>query len=171
MIKSISAKGHTYMAYHEVPGGVLKPHHLKPYNDGKRGGEKNTIGLGHLLRRGVDDWMLDGISYEQAHDIYRRDYGWVEERLNGEPDVGLEQHHYDCLADFIFNIGWPEYATSGVREAVMSKPLTASYVPSQMALWTRGHGERSEVLIRRRCASALLWHFAKYEPYADRKEV
>jgi lysozyme len=73
---------------------------LKEYDDGAG---NTTIGYGHMLLEGED--YPNGITEEQAIELFRKD---VERVVNGALDkitVDLTQNQIDALGSFIFNVG------------------------------------------------------------------
>lgn len=74
-----------------------------------------TIGLGHTSAAGppkVTPGMT--ITKDEAWDIFRRDAAKFREEAHGLVKVPLEQHEFDALVSFVFNVGVPGFARSTV---------------------------------------------------------
>jgi lysozyme len=65
-----------------------------------------TIGLGHTSAAGPPK-VTPGltITEDQAWEIFRRDVQTFRAQLRGAIKVPVEQHQFDALASFIYNIG------------------------------------------------------------------
>jgi len=68
-----------------------------------------TIGVGHT---GPEVQMGLVWSDEQIRDALARDLAWAEGAVNSQVRVPLEQHQFDALVSFIFNIGSGAWASS-----------------------------------------------------------
>lgn len=155
---NISPLGLRFIAGHELPGGIVTAEYLLPYDDGAG---IETIGIGHVNRSP----RRQSITLNQAWEIFREDLQWVEQAVNSTLPPAAKQRHYDALCDFVFNVGAAEYSQSPVLQALGTRPLETSYVPSAMHLYTRGGGKRLKALIDRRTACEHLWFFGVYRPY------
>jgi lysozyme len=80
-----------------------------------------TIGLGHTSAAGPPK-VTSGltITEEEAWEIFRRDVQKFRTALRGAIKVPVEQHQFDALASFIYNIG-----ASGFRGSTVLKRLNA----------------------------------------------
>jgi lysozyme len=80
-----------------------------------------TIGLGHTSAAGPPQ-VVRGmtISAEEAEEIFRRDCQTFREEVIGAVAGELEQHQFDALASFIFNVG-----ASAFRKSTALKRLNA----------------------------------------------
>src|SRR5262245_12639546 len=81
---------------------------LHAYPDPATGGAPWTIGYGHTA--GVQPG--DTCSREQALDWLRKDLAWAEAAVNRLVAVPLEQHQFDALVSFTFNLGQGALAQS-----------------------------------------------------------
>ena len=68
-----------------------------------------TIGVGHT---GPEVQMGLVWNDEQIRDALAQDLAWAEGAVNSQVRVPLEQHQFDALVSFIFNIGSGAWASS-----------------------------------------------------------
>ena len=116
-----------------------------------------TIGFGSTnnVKEGME------ISQQRADALLLEDVGVFEEAVNKAVKVPLEQHEFDALVSWTFNLG-----PSNLNSSTMLKVLNdnkKSEVPAQMRRWNKAGGETLQGLIRRREAESLLfqneqWH-------------
>jgi lysozyme len=80
-----------------------------------------TIGLGHTSSAGPPQ-VTPGltITEDEAWEIFRRDAETFRTQLHGAIKVPVEQHQFDALASFIYNIG-----AGGFRRSTVLKRLNA----------------------------------------------
>lgn len=125
---------------------------LKAYPDpGSKNGYPWTIGRGHT--KGVkpgdtcttaqaDAWLVEDM--EDAAAIVRR-----------LVKVELTQGQFDALADFVFNIGEPQFSSSTLLRMVNRGQL--SQAAQQFERWKFNDGKPMLGLLRRRVACKALW--------------
>ena len=116
-----------------------------------------TIGFGSTnnVKEGME------ISQQRADALLLEDVDVFEEAVNKAVKVPLEQHEFDALVSWTFNLG-----SSNLNSSTMLKVLNdnkKSEVPAQMRRWNKAGGETLQGLIRRREAESLLfqneqWH-------------
>lgn len=147
----ISDNGLRFIAAHE--GGAK----LKVYDDGAG---KPTIGIGHLLHSFAE--YPDGITLDEAMEMFRRDCRWVEVAVNSAVRVELSQFRFDALADLVFNVGAGAFNSSTLVRRLNEGDYGS--VPSEMMRWTKAGGVRLKGLVKRRHACTMLWWFQIYEP-------
>ncbi len=70
-----------------------------------------TIGVGHTA--GVQMGLT--ITDEEALDLLREDLKWSEAAVNSGVTVPLEQHQFDALVSFVFNVGQGAFSASTLR--------------------------------------------------------
>ena len=120
-----------------------------------------TIGVGHLLAKSesasgkilIDGKYVrwaDGLTPKQCEDLLRADLVPAESAVNRlvRPDIHLEQHQYDALVSFAFNVG-----ESAFRDSTLLKRLNASQhdqVPAQLMRWVHAGGKEVTGLKNRR---------------------
>jgi lysozyme len=116
-----------------------------------------TIGFGST--NGIKEGME--ISQQRADALLLEDVEVFEEAVNKAVKVPLEQHEFDALVSWTFNLG-----PANLNASTMLKVLNdnkKSEVPAQMRRWNKAGGETLQGLIRRREAESLLfqneqWH-------------
>lgn len=125
-----------------------------------------TIGVGHLLtpqelasgliRIGVDDvpWQ-DGISHAQSLALLSQDVEWAERAVTRMVQVPLNQHQFDALVSFVFNVGPTKFRTSTLLKRLNAGAYDE--VPDQMARWVFAGGKRVRGLVNRRQSEMWLW--------------
>ena len=116
-----------------------------------------TIGFGSTnnVKEGME------ISQQRADALLLEDVDVFEEAVNKAVQVPLEQHEFDALVSWTFNLG-----PANLNASTMLKVLNdnkKSEVPAQMRRWNKAGGETLQGLIRRREAESLLfqneqWH-------------
>lgn len=147
--QSLSDRGLGFIERHE---GFVD--HL--YNDSAG---NCTIGYGHLLHHGGCNSSdraryPHGISRAQARTRLRADVGVAERAVRSDVKVRLNQHQFDALVSFTFNIG-----TNAFRGSTLLRVLNQGHyaqVPAQMMRWTIGGLES------RRRDEVRLWKYGQY---------
>jgi len=147
--QSLSDRGLSFIERHE---GFVD--HL--YNDSAG---NCTIGYGHLLHHGGCNSSdraryPHGISRAQARGLLRADVGVAERAVRSDVKVRLNQHQFDALVSFTFNIG-----TNAFRGSTLLRVLNQGHygqVPAQMMRWTIGGLES------RRRDEVRLWKYGQY---------
>lgn len=118
----ISTKGLNHLI--KLEGGYK----LKMYND--LGAKKGhcTIGVGHLIHKGICNGVnpsekiyLNGISVIQAKKLLKVDLKTSEKTINRGVVVQLSQNQFDALVSFVFNVGGPKFRGSTLLKLVNSK--------------------------------------------------
>jgi len=154
----ISPPGLTFLTL--IEGGMQ----LVEYEDS---GGVGTIALGHAIKRHERDLYphpngVMTITQSEGEEFLRADLEWVYRVIRGTVHPKLEQHEFDALCAFIFNIGGNQWRTStALRKLNQGKKRR---VGSEMTRWIMDEGERSQGLWNRRCATGALWLFADYNP-------
>lgn len=110
-----------------------------------------TIGVGHIkgVKRG------DTITMEQADRFLAEDHAEAEAAVNRCVKVPLEQHQFDALASWTFNLGGG--ALSG---STMLKKLNAGDfdgAADEMLRWNKAGGRVLAGLTKRRIAERMLF--------------
>lgn len=100
---------------------------LKRYNDLGKSKGHCTIGVGHLIHKGVCNGQipsekpyLKGISLKKAKELLKSDLIIAESAVNGSITVPLTQNQYDALVSFVFNVG-----TTAFRHSTLKKHINA----------------------------------------------
>jgi len=116
-----------------------------------------TIGYGstHGIQMGMS------ISKARAEELLLEDISKFEDIVDKAVTVALDQHQFDALVSWTFNLGG-----GNLNSSTMLKVINAGDyedVPEQIKRWNKANGKVLEGLIRRREAEALLfagkeWH-------------
>jgi lysozyme len=104
-----------------------------------------TIGVGHTAGVTEDDRCNE----EQATAWLAEDLQWSEAAVNNGVMVPLEQHQFDALVSFVFNVGQGAFASSTMRRLLNEGRYTE--IPAQFDRWhippeitSRRNGERDQ---------------------------
>lgn len=111
---------------------------------------KLTIGVGST---GPHVKVGMTITAEQAEDLFTKDLGRFEDRVNRLVHVPLSQEQFDALVSFDFNTG-------KLHESTLLKRLNdKNYegAAKEFLKWTRSRGRVLPGLVRRRAAEAALF--------------
>jgi lysozyme len=130
-----------------------------------------TIGVGHLLTKdelssgklylesGAVDWA-GGLTDEQVDELLREDLATSEAALDATlltvPE--LEQHQYDALVSFVFNVGARAFRDSTLLKRLKSGNLDV--VPDQLRRWVFAGGQVDPILVKRREDEVAQWRNA-----------
>ena len=110
-----------------------------------------TIGFGHT--KGVEEGQT--CSIEDAESMLADEMDEYEGYINNMVKVELQQHEFDSLVAWVYNLG-----PTNLSESTMLKVLNGGQfdrVPDEMNRWTRAGGEILEGLVRRRQAESLMF--------------
>ena len=110
-----------------------------------------TIGFGHT--KGVEEGQP--CSIEDAESMLADEMDEYEGYINNMVKVELQQHEFDALVAWVYNLG-----PTNLGESTMLKVLNGGQfdrVPDEMNRWTRAGGEILEGLVRRRQAESLMF--------------
>jgi lysozyme len=110
-----------------------------------------TIGFGHT--KGVEEGQT--CSIEDAESMLADEMNEYEGYINNMVKVDLQQHEFDALVAWVYNLG-----PTNLGESTMLKVLNGGQfdrVPDEMNRWTRAGGEILEGLVRRRQAESLMF--------------
>ena len=116
-----------------------------------------TIGYGstHGIQMGMS------ISKARAEELLLEDISKFEDIVDKAVTVALDQHQFDALVSWTFNLGGGNLNSSTMLKVINSGDYED--VPEQIKRWNKANGKVLEGLIRRREAEALLfagkeWH-------------
>ena len=111
-----------------------------------------TIGYGHT---GPD--LLSGmkISQQDAEAMLRADISVATARVNHCVSAQIEQHHFDALVDFCFNVGCRNFSQSSLLKKLNLEDFDGA--AAQFLLWVNAGGKRVEGLARRREAERAMF--------------
>jgi len=110
-----------------------------------------TIGYGST--HGITEGMK--ITKNEAEALLTHEMPQYEGYVNDLVEVPLEQHQFDALVCWVFNLGGGSLRTS----TLLKKLNNSEYdeVPNQIKRWNKAGGKVLDGLIRRREAEALLF--------------
>ena len=117
-----------------------------------------TIGVGHTGE--VDDRPINAgmhITQEKAMQLLRQDLAHFEEYINAEPYAKkLQQHQFDALVSFVFNVGRAAFQSSTMRRKLCSGADNDS-VAAEFGRWIYGKKGMLPGLVRRRKIEAEMF--------------
>ena len=97
----------------------------------------------------------DTLTKKQALDRFDADLKKFEAGVDDSVTVPLEQHQFDALVSFAFNVG-----LGALRKSTLLRKLNAgdyAAVPAELMKWTKAGGKELPGLVRRRRAEAGMW--------------
>ena len=110
-----------------------------------------TIGYGHT--KGVEEGQE--ITQDEAEEMLASELEEYEGYINDMVECDLEQHQFDALVAWVYNLG-----PTNLRSSTMLKRLNANDlddVPNQIKRWDKAGGKVLQGLVRRREAEALMF--------------
>ena len=148
---ALSKEGAAFIARFEGFRGQL-------YNDAAG---HATIGYGHLVHHGPINGsepaeFRKGISQERALALLQTDAAKAAAEIARSVKVPLEQHQFDALVSFAFNVG-----NGAFRESTLLRLLNEGRydaVEAQLARWNKAGGKTLQGLVNRRAAEAKLFN-------------
>tara|TARA_Y100001937_G_scaffold29010_1_gene41878 strand:- start:2096 stop:2539 length:444 start_codon:yes stop_codon:yes gene_type:complete len=118
----------------------------------------NVLTIGYGTTKNVVEGMK--ITQNQAEEMLMKDLEEFEEYVEDLIDVKLEQHQFDALVAWTYNLGPTNLKTSTLRK-VLNKGAYDD-VPEQIKRWNKAGGQVLKGLVRRRDAEALLFEGKKW---------
>lgn len=151
----ISDNGVKFIASHEG-------FRAKAYNDVAG---HATIGYGHLIHtgplNGTEPAEFRGtITKARAEELLRGDVATAVAAVNNSVEVPLNQHQFDALVSFTFNLGGGNLARSDLLKRLNNGEYDA--VPAELMRWTRAGGKVYQGLVNRRTQESALWTTGNY---------
>ena len=127
---------------------------LSPYLD-SRG--IPTIGIGSThYNDGTAVTMDDpAITKEQAYDMLSFHLQGVEACINSHVTVSINQNQFDSLADFVYNEGSGNFASSTLLKCINNNDFNGA--AAQFLVWDKAGGQELAGLERRRQAEQALF--------------
>lgn len=114
----------------------------KPYQDT---GGVWTIGFGHAIKKGEH---FTEITREEALALLNEDTVFAQNAVNNHVTVPLEQHQFDALVSFVYNVG--ERAFKGSNLLKCLNKGCKEQVPTELRRWRFDNGHPVPGLSRRR---------------------
>jgi len=147
----MSHQGLTYLAEWE---GLS----LEPYDDGFG---YLTIGVGHLVQPHEANELSEPITPARAYELLSDDVRDAEDAINRFVEVPLEQHQFDALCCWTFNIG-----ITAMRQSTLVRELnTGDYEAPvrELPRWNKVRGQTVRGLVNRRRDTVELWSEGDYQ--------
>jgi lysozyme len=121
-----------------------------------------TIGYGHLVHlqptdgRPEEKPFLAGITEQQADELLRSDVrAKAEHYIRIAVKVELEQHEFDALASFTYNLGGRAFLSSTLLRKVNAGDKSGAAL--EFARWIHAGGRKVEGLVTRRDREAQMF--------------
>lgn len=124
---------------------------LTAYPDPATGGAPWTIGYGHT--HGVNPG--DVCTKEQAFAWLHEDVAWAEACINANVRVPLEQHQFDALVCFTYNVGAGAFSSSTLCRMLNAGDMAGA--AGQFGRWVNGPNGPMPGLVRRRGAERAMF--------------
>lgn len=125
---------------------------LEAYPDPGTGGDPWTIGWGHT---GKDVYKGLSITREKAEELLISDIESAEYIVKSLVKVDLNQHQYDALVDFSFNVGGENFKNSTLLKLINSGDFVNAN--AEFKKWNKGGGKVLSGLVTRRNNEAALF--------------
>ncbi len=124
---------------------------LEVYKDS---GGFETVGYGHKMMI-TEMYENNTITLDFAEELLLDDVKTAEWTVNKRVAVSLEQHEFDALCIFCFNIGITAFSESTLLRKLNEGDSLE--VPEEMLRWIYVKGTKTRGLVRRRLATAKLF--------------
>ena len=113
----------------------------------------NVLTIGYGTTKNVTEDME--ITQEEAESLLQEEMHEYEGYINDMVKVPLEQHQFDSMVSWVFNLGSGNLFSS----TLLKKLNNSEYdeVPEQIKRWNKAGGKVLEGLVKRREAEALLF--------------
>jgi lysozyme len=122
---------------------------------------KWTIGMGTTRYPDGSRVMPgDAITEQQAYQFLTHDLSFAESAVAGAVTAEINQHQFDALVDFVYNLGALAFKSSTLVKVINKDPLTQGII-SQFNRWILAGGKPHAGLIRRRRSESYLYFNGK----------
>lgn len=108
-----------------------------------------------------DDGLVMVATDEQVFALFSKRLSEFEESINQYIKMPLEQHQFDALVSFCFNIGVANFARSTLRKC-LNQNSTPEQITNWLAAWNKSNGKILDVLVNRRRREINLFLHGKY---------
>ena len=138
-------------------------------------GQNKTFAIGYgcqLNGKELEFWRDREMTKGQAEAMLRQRVQFVAGAVNRLVKVPLEQHEFDALVSFAYNVGTDEDADTiaeGLGDSTLLRLLNAgdkAAVPEQLRRWHKAGG-KDHVLDGRRAEEVAIWLNRPVADYAD----
>jgi GH24 family phage-related lysozyme (muramidase) len=112
-----------------------------------------TIGYGHLIKSG--ETFNHCLSQAQAVALLQKDLHSAESCVSSHVKTSINQHQFDALVSFTFNLGCGALSSSTLLKKVNARQF--SQCCAEFRKWVHGGGKVLPGLVRRREAECKLF--------------
>jgi len=113
----------------------------------------NVLTIGYGSTKGVTEDME--ITQEEAETLLQEEMHEYEGYINNMVKVPLEQHQFDAMVSWVFNLGSGNLSSSTLLRVLNEGKYEE--VPEQILRWNKAGGKVLDGLVRRRTAESLLF--------------
>lgn len=126
-----------------------------------------TIGYGHLITK--QEWPIyqEGITPEQAEQLFDDDLAPFVDTVNNVINVPLEPHQFDAAVMLAYNTGVSGFSTSSAAKLINNPNAETPYSSLEEAwkAWNISQGKISQGLVNRRAAEWKMFSEGVYETW------
>lgn len=120
------------------------------------GGNKPTIGFGHVIQEWEKNEFLNGISLEKGQELLKNDIqNFFIPIVKKIVKVPLNQNEFDTLISFTYNLGATNLANSTLLKYLNNNQREEASL--QFGLWRNVGGKYSQGLFKRRISEMLIF--------------
>jgi lysozyme len=160
-VKGISNNCVKLIMHFECMGDMKN--YLKAYKDSAN---IWTIGAGTTIY--PDGYRVkegDVISPDEANDYLTHDLRHAIDTVDALTTDALEQHQFDALVSFVYNLGAGNYRVSTLRKLVNESPKNYKAIIPEFLKWDYSNHKELSGLTRRRKAEAYMYVYGETKFY------
>lgn len=105
----------------------------------------DTVGYGHLVKPGES---FTTITEAEAEQLLKADISYAEDAVNRLVKVDLDQHQYDALVSFVYNVGAGAFADSTLLKRLNYGDYQGA--ANELDRWNKAGGRVIDGLVSRR---------------------
>lgn len=122
-----------------------------------------TVGYGYLVSK--EEWTKykDGITKQQADELFRNKIGRYEKSVDNSVRVTLSQQQFDACVMLCYNIGTKGFETSSVCKILNGQNTQYANLDTAWLSWNKSQGKVMNGLNNRRKAELKVYHEGVYE--------
>ncbi|MGY6277818.1 lysozyme [Methylomonas sp. MgM2] len=126
-----------------------------------------TIGVGHLISKAEWEAFKNGITTDQANDLFEKDLEPFVEDVRKYIQVGLQQQQFDALVMLAFNIGSGNFSSSSVVRLINNPTAQTAYRNLEEAwkAWNKSQGRVMKGLENRRACEWNVYSKGIYQKW------